>query len=61
MDWCEILEMRGWSRCIRARITSSARVSIGGTTSPSALAVLRLTTKPNLIRRCTGRSAGFGR
>ncbi len=41
-------------------ITSSARASSdGGTVSPSALAVLRLTTSSYLVGACTGRSAGF--
>ena len=41
-------------------ITSSARASsIGGTSSPSALAVLRLITSSNLVGCSTGRSAGF--
>ena len=42
-------------------ITSSARArSVGGTVMPSALAVLRLITKSNLVGCSTGRSAGFG-
>jgi hypothetical protein len=41
-------------------ITSSARASSGGGTSrPSALAVLRLMTSSNLVGSITGRSAGF--
>ena len=41
-------------------ITSSARASsVGGTSRPSALAVLRLMTSSNLVGCCTGRSAGF--
>ncbi len=41
-------------------ITSSARASrVGGTSRPSALAVLRLITSSNLVGACTGRSAGF--
>src|SRR5262249_33786112 len=41
-------------------ITSSARASsICGTSSPSALAVLRLMTSSYLVGACTGRSAGF--
>src|SRR5262245_26494113 len=41
-------------------ITSSARASIvGGTSWPSAFAVLRLMTSSNLVGACTGRSAGF--
>src|SRR5262245_40311103 len=41
-------------------ITSSARARrVGGTSRPSALAVLRLTTNSNLVPCCTGRSAGF--
>jgi hypothetical protein len=41
-------------------ITSSARARIeGGIVSPSAFAVLRLTTSSNLVGCWTGRSAGF--
>src|SRR5262245_59610909 len=41
-------------------ITSSARASsVGGTSMPSALAVLRLMTSSYLVGACTGRSAGF--
>ena len=41
-------------------ITSSARASsVGGTSRPSALAVLTLITSSYLVGACTGRSAGF--
>src|SRR5262249_2017484 len=41
-------------------ITSSARVSsVGGTVMPSALAVIRLTARSNLVGCSTGKSAGF--
>src|SRR5262245_45547820 len=41
-------------------ITSSTRASrLGGTSRPSAFAVLRLITSSNLVGFCTGRSAGF--
>src|SRR6516165_9593826 len=41
-------------------ITSSARASsVGGTSRPSALAVVRLMTRSNLVGCCTGRSAGL--
>src|SRR5262249_8677977 len=41
-------------------ITSSARASsVGGTSRPSALAVLRLITNSYLVGACTGRSPGF--
>src|SRR5262249_25387364 len=41
-------------------ITSSARASsVGGTSRPSALAVLRLIASSNLTGACTGRSAAF--
>src|SRR5262249_169325 len=41
-------------------ITSSARASsVGGTVRPSALAVVRFTTKSNLVGCSTGISAGF--
>src|SRR5262245_57580240 len=41
-------------------ITSSARASsVGGISRPSALAVVRLMTKSNLVGCSTGRLAGF--
>ena len=41
-------------------ITSSARASsIGGTSRPNALAVLRLITNSNFVARSTGRSVGL--
>src|SRR5262249_45180134 len=41
-------------------ITSSARARrVGGTSTPSAFAALRLTTNSNLVDCMTGRSAGF--
>src|SRR5262249_27149469 len=41
-------------------ITSSARaISVGGTSRPSALAVLRLITSSNLVGCTIGMSAGF--
>src|SRR5262249_32782240 len=41
-------------------ITSSARASsVGGTSRPRALAVLRLIAISNLVGACTGRSAAF--
>src|SRR5262245_2965440 len=41
-------------------ITSSARASsVGGTSRPSAFAVLRLMASSYLVGACTGRSAGF--
>src|SRR5262249_45538876 len=41
-------------------ITSSARARrVGGTSSPSALAVLRLITNSYFVGACTGSSAGF--
>src|SRR5262249_34467439 len=41
-------------------ITSSARASsVGGTSRPSALAVLRLITNSYLVGACTGRLAAF--
>src|ERR1700716_5188 len=41
-------------------ITSSARASnVGGTSRPSALAVLRMITSSYLVGDCTGRAAGF--
>ena len=44
----------------RYSITSSARASnVGGTDKPSALAVVRLMTRSNLVGCATGRSEGF--
>src|SRR5262249_34905799 len=69
---CQLLRTRGERpRCRRAAeqcdelaplhsITSSARASsVGGTSRPSARAVLRLMTNSYLVGACTGRSAGF--
>src|SRR5262249_46642125 len=55
------------SRCSKIRytkpaysITSSARASsVDGTVSPRALAVVKLTTRSNLVGCSTGRSEGF--
>src|SRR6516164_7377270 len=48
------------SECGCYSMTSSARARTeGGIVSPSALAVLRLTTSLNLVGCCTGRSAGL--
>src|SRR5215472_7436149 len=47
-------------RTARHSITSSARASsVGGTSRPSALAVLRLIARLYLVAAWTGRSAGF--
>jgi len=44
----------------KASITSSARaMSVGGTSRPSALAVLRLIASSYRVGACTGRSPGF--
>src|SRR5262249_59733055 len=41
-------------------MTSSARATrVAGTSRPSALAALRLSTNSNLVGCCTGRSAGL--
>src|SRR5215831_13181908 len=41
-------------------ITSSASaITVGGTVSPSLVAVLRLMANSNLVGACTGSSAGF--
>ena len=49
-----------WDTLERYSITSSARASsVGGTVRPSTLAVIRLTTRSNLVGCSTGRSAGF--
>jgi hypothetical protein len=67
----EVLRCRELTRCANRRqmhcskdsrysITSSARCWRNqGTSSPSALAVLRLMTSSNLVGPSTGRSAGF--
>src|SRR5262249_4776275 len=50
----------GLCSCRRHSITSSARATrFGATSSPIALAVLRLIDSWNLAACCTGRSAGF--
>src|SRR5712692_9050893 len=56
---CRAAEQRDESAPLHS-ITSSARASsVGGTSRPSALAVLRLITNSYLVGACTGRSAGF--
>ena len=40
-------------------ISSAVASSVGGTSRPSALAVLRLITSSYLVGACTGRSPGF--
>jgi hypothetical protein len=48
------------SKVVFYSITSSARAStVGGTSRPSVLAVLRLMTSSYLVGVCTGSSAGF--
>jgi len=51
----------GFLRCSNLYSTTSSAVasSAAGMSMPSALAVLRLTTKLNLVGCTTGRSAGF--
>src|SRR6516164_6172543 len=52
-------EIAPFHRCNHS-ITSSARASsVGGTSRPRALAVLRLITNSYLVGACTGKSAGF--
>src|SRR5262249_3789203 len=52
--------LRRNERAASHSIASSARASnVGGTSRPSALAVLRLITSSYLVGACTGRSAGF--
>src|SRR5262249_21316567 len=72
-DWhCRLLRARRERPCCRRAaeqsdefaadqsMTSSARASsVGGTSRPSALAVVRLMTSSYLVGACTGRSAGF--
>ena len=57
---CTEAAMSRCSKLHRYSITSSARASsVGGTSSLSALAVLRLTTSSSFVANCTGKSAGF--
>src|SRR5262249_52687885 len=57
---CRAAEQRDEVAAHHHSITSSARASsVGGTSRPSALAVLRLITSSYLVGACTGRSAGF--
>src|SRR5262245_30446759 len=70
-DFGHVRQLSYWSRCAisgreqmqqlhRYSITSSARASTdGGTSRPSAFAVLRLMTSSTLVDCTTGRSAGF--
>ena len=49
-----------WTKPRGYSITSSARASkVGGTSRPSAFAVLRLITSSYLVGACTGKSAGL--
>src|SRR5262249_19310238 len=51
-------ELATFHRCNHS-ITSSARASkVGGTSMPSALAVLRLIASSKLVGACTGRASG---
>ena len=54
------LSVRARHRCRdKASITSSARASsAGGTSRPSAFAILRLMTSSYLVGACTGRQVG---
>jgi hypothetical protein len=53
-------KVRALKRLSDYSMTSSARTSkVGGTTSPSALAVLRLITSSNFVGCCTGSSPTF--
>src|SRR5262249_16008003 len=53
-------EMRDEVPPLHHSITSSAPASsVGGTSRPSALAVLRLITSSYFVGACAGRSAGF--
>ena len=57
---CRAAEKRDEFAARSHSITSSARAStVGGISSPSALAVLRLITSSYLVGACTGKSAGF--
>jgi hypothetical protein len=50
------------SRCVTQSITSSARArSVGGTSRPSAFAVLRLSTVSHLVGACSAFSTVFGK
>src|SRR5262249_57931583 len=56
---CSAAEQRDELAALHSN-TSSARASrVGGTSRPSALAVLRLMPSSYLVGACTGRSAGF--
>src|SRR5262245_46112527 len=57
---CRTAEQRDELTAGAHSITSSARASTeGGSSRPSAFAVLRLITSSYLVGACTGRSAGF--
>src|SRR5262249_14387697 len=57
---CRAAEQRDELAPPHHSMTSSARArSIGGTSIPSAFAVLRLTANSYLVGACTGKSAGF--
>src|SRR6516225_2160550 len=57
---CRAAEQRDERAAAAHSITSSARASsVGGTSRPSALAVIRLMTSSNLVGCSTGKSAGL--
>ena len=59
----DAMGQRGREQCSKGSFIRSPRrraaSKVGGTSRPSALAVLRLMTSSNLVGACTGRSAGF--
>src|SRR5262249_40078788 len=56
----ELMRSPRLGHCTDYSITSSARASsVGGTSMPSALAVLRLITSSYFVGACTGKSLGF--
>src|SRR5262249_4763270 len=52
-------EQRDEIAALHSISSSASASSVGGTSRPSALAVLKLITNSYLVGACTGRSAGF--
>src|SRR5262245_48981255 len=52
-------EQRDERAALHSMASSAMASSVGGTSRPRALAVLRLMTSSYLVGACTGRSAGF--
>src|SRR6516164_4206072 len=53
------MQQIAWTKCGYSMTSSARASSVGGTSSPSAFATLRLIASSNLVGAWTGRSAGL--